>query len=504
MENLKTEGINPTRLPSPPIIAIRVLEAVKKDDFSFKELSNIIASDPALTARILSIVNSSFYALPYKVDSLEKAVSILGVDALKNIALSFMIISHMMSDNKELFDFNFFWKRALTAAVASEIISKHIEKKTDDTFVTALLMDIGIIVMFLVDPLKYRQVLDKKRSTGMDVVGAEKMVLGYDHQEIGAEVLKKWGLPESIFLPIACHHNSVTCPAELNDILKILRISDMASSFYHSSRGIEKLDKLRSCLKNDFGLEEGFANSYIDSVAEKTVEILSSYNLDPGNLKPYSELLMDANEELGRINLSYEQLVIKLKQEKNRAEKLASELQAANEKLRKAAFKDGLTGLYNHIYFQELMEREMERANRYGHQLSLIMIDIDHFKKINDTYGHPQGDIVLKMIASVISSTLRSSDIAARYGGEEFSIILPETTLKGAAVLAERIRLAVEKLKIPLNCKQITQTVSLGVTTYDPAKKKTKKGTVIDAADKAMYSSKKNGRNRVSIVVLQP
>lgn len=503
MENLKTEGLNPTRLPSPPVIAIRVLEAVKKDDFSFNELSEIIASDPALTAKILSIVNSSFYALPYKVDSLEKAVSILGVDALKNIALSFMIISHMMSDNNDMFDFNFFWKRSLTAAVASEIISKHIGEKTDDTFVTALLMDIGIIVMYLVDPLKYQQVLDQKRFTGMDVVGAEKKVLGYDHQKTGSELLEKWGLPESIFLPIACHHNSVPCPAELNDIVKILRISDMASSFYHSSRGIEKLDKLRFFLKNEFGLEEGFANSYIDSVAEKTVEILSSYNLDPGNFKPYSELLMDANEELGRVNLSYEQLVIKLKQEKERAEKFASELQTANEKLRELAFRDGLTGLYNHIYFQELMEREVERANRYGHPLSLIMIDIDLFKKINDTYGHPQGDIVLKMIAAVISSTLRSSDIAARYGGEEFSIVLPETTLEGAAVLAERIRLAVEELKIPLNCKQITQTISLGVTTYDPEKKKTKKGTIIDAADKALYSSKKNGRNRVSIVVLQ-
>ncbi|HEC97869.1 MAG TPA: GGDEF domain-containing protein [Nitrospirae bacterium] len=504
MENLKTEGLNPTRLPSPPVIAIRVLEAVKKDDFSFKELSEIIASDPALTAKILSIVNSSFYALPYKVDSLEKAVSILGVDALKNIALSFMIISHMMSDNNELFDFNFFWKRSLTAAVASEIISKHIGGKTDDIFVTALLMDIGIIVMYLVDPLKYQQVLDQKRFTGMDVVGAEKKVLGYDHQKTGSEVLKKWGLPESIFLPIACHHNTVPCPGELKDTVKILRISDMASSFYHSSRGIDKLDKLRSFLKDEFGLEEGFANSYIDSVAEKTVEILSSYNLDPGNFKPYSELLMDANEELGRVNLSYEQLIIKLKQEKKRAEKFASELQTANEKLRELAFRDGLTGLYNHLYFQELMEREMERASRYGHPLSLIMIDIDHFKKINDTYGHPQGDIVLKKIAAVISLTLRSSDIAARYGGEEFSIVLPETALKGAAVLAERIRLAVEKLKIPLNCKQITQTVSLGVTTYDPEKRKVKKGIIIDAADKALYSSKKNGRNRVSIFGLQP
>ena len=502
MENLKTEGLNPTRLPSPPVIAVRVLRAVKKDRSSFEELSEIIASDPALTAKILSIVNSSFYALTYKVDSLEKAVSILGVDALKNIALSFMIVSHMMSDNNELFDFNFFWKRSVTAAVASEIISKHIGKKTDDTFVTALLMDIGIIVMFLVDPLKYRQVLDKKRFTGMDVVGAEKKVLGCDHQKIGSEVLEKWGLPESIFLPIACHHNAVTCPGELKDIVKILRISDMASSLYHSNKGIEKLDKLRSFLKDEFGLEEGFANSYIDSVAEKTVEILSSYNLDPGNFKPYSELMMEANEELGRINLSYEQLVIKLKQEKNRAEKFASELQTANEKLRELAFRDGLTGLYNHRYFQELMEREMERASRYGHPLSLIMIDIDHFKKINDTHGHPQGDIVLKKIAAVISSALRSSDIAARYGGEEFSIILPETALKGAAVLAERIRVAVEKLKIPLNGKQITQTVSLGVTTYDPDKKKIKKGIIIDLADKAMYLSKEKGRNRVSIIVL--
>jgi diguanylate cyclase (GGDEF)-like protein len=486
------------KLPSPPVVAIRILQVVRDKETSFNSLSKIISSDPALTLKVLSIANSSFYGLPYKVDNLDKAISILGFDAIKNLALSFVIVKGMKEFRTEKwFDFDLFWKRALTAAVAAEILSKKLDIRSDNTsFVTALLMDIGVPVMFLVRPLEYKRVFDEKEANKLPVTEAEWKVFGFDHQVVGSAILKKWGIPEEIYSPISRHHE---CNAK-GDFSCILRASDMTSSIYHGSKSVQKIQSLREICVNTLSLSEDSLEEFIDEVAEKTLEVFKTFEIDPGEMKPYSEILQEANEELHRLNLSYEYLVIELKQAKEKAERLAKELMEANEKLRELALKDGLTGLYNHRYFQELLEKEMVRAYRYKHPISLIMLDIDHFKKINDTYGHPQGDIVLKELSGIITRTLRNSDIAARYGGEEFAIILPETDLEGAGLVAERLRREVESLRLNLNGEKVNITISLGVSSIETHTRVIEKKYFVDITDRALYNSKKKGRNRVTIV----
>jgi diguanylate cyclase (GGDEF)-like protein len=195
-------------------------------------------------------------------------------------------------------------------------------------------------------------------------------------------------------------------------------------------------------------------------------------------------------------------LVVELKQAKEKAEKFARELRSANEALRRLAFRDGLTGLYNHRSFQEMLEKELSRAQRYKRQLSLVMLDIDHFKKINDTYGHLQGDLVLKVIASKLESSLRKSSFVARYGGEEFALILPEADGSSAMVVAERCRRAVEQMTIQVGNHTIRATISVGATTYSPEMHVKDKTQLIEAADRALYNSKKTGRNKISFTAL--
>ena len=162
------------------------------------------------------------------------------------------------------------------------------------------------------------------------------------------------------------------------------------------------------------------------------------------------------------------------------------------------ATTDRMTKLFSHHYFQQNLEDEIARAHRYGTTLSLIMFDIDHFKKFNDTYGHLQGDLIIKEIAKILRASVRTIDFTARYGGEEYAVILPEVNLKGAVVVAERIRRTIEAHSFSGEEGPLFVTVSIGVAEFKPARMRSASQLIADA-DKALYQSKEMGRNRVSV-----
>lgn len=169
---------------------------------------------------------------------------------------------------------------------------------------------------------------------------------------------------------------------------------------------------------------------------------------------------------------------------------------AANyRKIQQMAKTDGLTTLINHRHFQEIIKTEFKRLQRDPNPLSLIMLDIDHFKKFNDQYGHPVGDQVLKRVAALLMETCRETDCVARYGGEEFSVLLIKTDKNGAMIIAERIRQTIAKEILLVGNEELRITVSLGVAT-SPDDSDSKQG-LIDVADQALYRAKEQGRNRV-------
>jgi len=176
-----------------------------------------------------------------------------------------------------------------------------------------------------------------------------------------------------------------------------------------------------------------------------------------------------------------------------------SERKAMQEKLHAMATRDGLTGIYNRAAFNERLSREFKRARRYRLQLSLLMFDADHFKSVNDRYGHPAGDALLIAIAEQAKLCIRDTDMVARYGGEEFSVILPETDCNSAAQLAERLRLAIEGMQVEYEGQTLVRTVSIGVSCLQNIDELTDEDDLLKAADRALYTAKENGRNRVSI-----
>lgn len=231
-----------------------------------------------------------------------------------------------------------------------------------------------------------------------------------------------------------------------------------------------------------------------------SVKTLDTKKWDKVNVETFNEVSILADE--------YNKMVDRLKDSYDNLENLVSQrtadLENANSKLEKLALTDGLTGLYNHRHFMESFALELDRCERYGHKLTLMILDIDLFKKYNDTFGHLVGDEVLKCVATTLQGNVREVDFLARYGGEEFCIFLPEIDMEGAMIFAERQRESIEECDY---CEKVASmsgnnansniTISIGMATFpDHA------GNVSDLikiADDALYVAKDNGRNRVEI-----
>ncbi|HEY6871170.1 MAG TPA: diguanylate cyclase [Geobacteraceae bacterium] len=188
--------------------------------------------------------------------------------------------------------------------------------------------------------------------------------------------------------------------------------------------------------------------------------------------------------------------------ERNRVEvklvKYTEELQRLNKALKERSIRDGLTGLFNHRYFYYVLRRDFLLVKRSYSDLACLLLDLDHFKRINDTHGHQFGDTVLKKVAARIRSVVRETDLVSRYGGEEFAILLPDTDLAGAQMAAEKIRARIGNRPFPNGSLDTWITVSIGLATVNEHRPATPQD-LLAFADKALYEAKAGGRNRVTV-----
>lgn len=193
------------------------------------------------------------------------------------------------------------------------------------------------------------------------------------------------------------------------------------------------------------------------------------------------------DDEIGMLIKGYDLMASQIKIKTRKLEKISQEL-------RVLSITDGLTGLFNHRHFYDVLEKETIRAQRYDHPLSILFLDIDHFKNVNDRFGHKAGDEVLRQIALLLLQNKRQTDVAFRYGGEEFAVILPETNKQSSLIIAEKIRKAIEAHNMKKIDRLIDKiTVSIGIAAY-PGESGEYNGLVV-AADMALYKAKSSGRN---------
>jgi two-component system cell cycle response regulator len=261
--------------------------------------------------------------------------------------------------------------------------------------------------------------------------------------------------------------------------------------------GFERLaEKSFDLIFVDYALPSGTALDFIAKMEDEHLEIPVVVITGKGDEMIASQVIQSgAYDYLPKSKISKKSLarIIHHSLEKFR---MKTEIKQAMEKMAELSTKDELTGLYNRRYFMEFSEREVAGAARYEQDLSLLMLDLDFFKQINDTHGHPAGDAVLKQTARLLKTSIRNYDAACRYGGEEFAVIMPNTCLTDARIFCERVRKKIEASTVRYDSKKIRFTVSIGLAQFVPEIDKSI-AHLIKRADDGLYAAKQQGRNRV-------
>jgi diguanylate cyclase (GGDEF)-like protein len=472
------------KLPTLPGIAIKILEAVQKDRPELKEIGEILATDPPLSAEVLRLINSSLYGLPRKVTSVFHAVNMLGLNTVKNLALSFALIKETHSNGDGAFDYPQFWKNSLTVAVSARLIAEQVAPAvTEDAFFIGLLHDMGMLTLARCMPDQYSLVMSEAAQEACTQQDAENQILGFDHMAAGHYLLTSWGLPPHFCLPVACHHDLgmlETCDSESLKMCQILHLATLYMELFRSDHHSPSLGLIDHYAKR-YGFEtildvDGVGTRILD----QTRLIFPFFELTLDNEGDYLEIIDRARAELIQVSSNFiDQLL---------------EQQQQIQTLRRQATHDGLTQLMNYQFFYETLSREMARSQRSHTPLTVIMADIDRFKAVNDTYGHLAGDHALKLIARHLKTGLRETDFIARYGGEEFAMVLYNILPEDAIAVTDRVRQTLSEMPIQFDGQSFQITMSFGIATMHPDDAISRE-ELLNQADKALYRAKSAGRN---------
>jgi len=467
-----------------PGIAMEILAAVRNEKAGLNEIADILSKDPPLSAKVLRMINSPFYGLPRKVTSVPLAVNLLGINTVKNLALSFSLIRNYNQGNGSSFDHTLFWKNSLIAAVAAKLIGEQLlASGAEDVFFLGLLHNIGVFVLSQCLPEKYELVAKEVEAGSCTDHEAEKKIIGINHMQVGGFLVDKWGLPDNFSIPISYHHYPERLPeaaVEAEGYTKLLYLAALISDFL-AQKNINYLKQLEETwVKYDLA-DKIRLDDIIEQIDKNTKDILPLFEIRVDKQENYLHLIEEARKEL--INLSSSIVTDLLKQEKIIAT------------LKEQTLRDSLTGLFNYKGFRQFLKNEFYRAQRYRSKLALAIVDFDLFKAINDTFGHLAGDLVLRTVARHMTDCFRESDIIARYGGEEFAIIMPETDSTGAMIAVERLRQQLASLAIEFEGKSVQVSVSIGVASLE-AEADITHDDLLDMADRALYQAKAEGRNR--------
>lgn len=487
-------------LPTVPAIASRILETVGHPDLCIQDLEAVVLRDPALTTKVLRLANSTLFGASGRISTMGHALARLDIHVARLIVLSFELSP--LSGQIDGFNHHRYWKRSSAVALISARLARHFpEVNIDEARVAGLLSGMGRLLLAESLGGQYGEIClaASRRGEPLDMV--ERHHIGTDHATVAGRILSHWHFPQSLVNAIQAHLQPKMI-GELSEhpreLAKVLHVSSLIADVLVDGQA-EKMASLRVWCELWARLDEEMTQFFIDSLRAEVREVqrdLENHERDE------DELLAQAHKMMVEVSLATATNLSLTAQKVEESQQRVEDLRKERDRLAQQVTTDPLTGIFNRKFFDQRLSEEIKRFQRHQKPLSLILLDLDHFKKLNDTYGHQAGDAVLKTATRTIRKCLRSSDVVARYGGEEFAVIAPETDHQGAVAFAERMRVCLERLKVVHNGHRLAISASFGVVTAtDPSKVQTPE-KLIDISDGCLYESKRAGRNCVHGSVL--
>lgn len=600
------------RLPSPSGTALAIVKLVQRDDATMQQVAQLVKIDPALSGRILRFVNSAAFGARRPIANVQDAVMMMGMQAVRNFALSLSLIGNNSTGNCLKFDYVAYWSQSLAMSVAiAAITARERTVLPEESFTLGLLSDIGRLAL----ATAWSEIYSECLATAQDeqLIALERERFAIDHKALSLILLNDWGLPQ-IFLDAL----KLSLETETKDTSRTARLASQLAFARQIARYCLADDSYRASLLTDLktqarlhNLNETALIDFVDEVIEEWHEWGKLINVDTDvqnsvpkaaseesllsgldlllvdddvimltrlskqlteaghrvnicrngesalqhviehkpqmvitdwHMKPMDGLALckalrtssfgknlylimlttTENEDaliealdagiddyvtkpvslrvlLARIRAGHRIVVLQqeLEKESRDIQHYTAELAAANRRLRIMANTDILTSLPNRRYALSRLEQEWATAQRCKRPMSVLMLDLDHFKSVNDTFGHDVGDQVLSHAAKLMKETSRTNDIVCRLGGEEFLIIAPNTNGSAALLLAERIRSSIEKNQYSGLAQHQPITVSIGVASS--VDDKPGWNELMKLSDQALYSVKHGSRNSVKL-----
>lgn len=486
-------------LPSLPAAAIEFLQLAKRDSASVGELAAVIQKDPALTARLLKVVNSSLFGLTREVGSVPQAVALLGLRSVKVMALSFALVDTVRNLDENGFDFESYWRESLTRAVAARLSAKAVVPGlAEEAFVAGLLSGVGVVAAWQTARGEYEPVW-RARGGGIPLRRIEQDRLGLTHAAMSRALLEKWGLPPLLCAAVGAAHDETAAarPGDESRLADVVASAVRMAELFCGEVPSRDLESVKRFCQSRLAITAEALEATLAGIDTQVKEVARMLTLTVGQTVDYARLQIEAAAALAELSVRAEIERADSQRQASAAREEAERLDRECRTVRQAASIDPLTQVANRAVFDAHLGRELERVRAQREPLGLIMLDVDHFKRFNDAYGHPTGDAALKAVGAALRRVVRDLGLVARYGGEEFAVVLSGAAAERLHELAEEIRAGVSESVVPSAAGDLRVTASVGAARFDAGAVPPAPVDVVTQADRALYRAKRSGRNRV-------
>ena len=474
------------RLPSFPAIAARVIEMCGDDNISVRELGEVLSHDTAMSTKILRTINSSFYGLRHRVTTVDRATAMLGLNAVKMLALGFSLVPQLKGMGGEDFDPTDIWKRNLYSAVGAHTIARKVRfEHHDEAFIAGMLQDLGVIVLLQALRSEYVTILQQAIDHHPKLMPLENRELDLDHAVVGEALAKRWILPPILITAIRKHETPDDVEPEFQPLLRSIALGAKAADCFicPERRKASQVRQYIDLARTWFDLDTDAASACMEEIEDGTRELGKLFEISSSTQHSAADLMAMANETLSDLSVKAIQQSAKLEQQ--------------NQQLNDQVYLDPVTQSLNRGGLDMFMFSQLKDARDNQSPFSAIFVDVDKFKLINDTHGHGTGDRALQMIVSSMDGCGPEGARVGRYGGDEFVLAMPHTDAQQAALIAEKVRKKIEAQAVHTDeGAAVSVTVSVGIATFNGSAVDVPPETLIVSADKAMYAAKSAGGNK--------